>query len=131
MNAGENNRLIAIVDDDESARCAVYGVLKSAGYEPRSFASAGEFLCSAERRTTACLISDVRMPQMSGLELQARLAEEGCRIPIIFITAYGDSRLRSQAMRAGAAVILGKPFNDKVLLDSVRAVLNVAPDGSS
>lgn len=122
--------MIAIVDDDESVRCAVYGVLKSAGYEAQSFASAREFLRSGLQRTAACLISDVRMPDMSGLELQARLAEEGCRMPIIFITAYGDSRMRSQAMKAGAVVFLGKPFDDKVLLDSVRAALNVTPDGT-
>jgi len=122
--------VIAIVDDDESVRCAVYGVLKSAGYEAQSFASAREFLRSGLQRTAACLISDVRMPDMSGLELQARLAEEGCRMPIIFITAYGDSRMRSQAMKAGAVVFLGKPFDDKVLLDSVRAALNVTPDGT-
>ncbi|HVP34227.1 MAG TPA: response regulator [Steroidobacteraceae bacterium] len=122
--------MIAIVDDDESVRCAVYGVLKSAGYEAQSFASAREFLRSGLQRTAACLISDVRMPDMSGLELQARLAEEGCRMPIIFITAYGDSRMRSQAMKAGAVVFLGKPFDDKVLLDSVRAALNVTSDGT-
>jgi len=123
--------LIAIVDDDESVRCAVHGVLKSGGYEAQAFASAREFLRSGVQRTAACLISDVRMPDMSGLELQARLAEEGCRMPIIFMSAYGDSRMRSQAMKAGAVVFLGKPFDDKVLLDSVRAALNTNPDGTS
>ena len=130
MSPQTRSRVIAIVDDDESVRCAVYGVLKSAGYEAQSFASAREFLRSGLQRTAACLISDVRMPDMSGLELQARLAEEGCRMPIIFITAYGDSRMRSQAMKAGAVVFLGKPFDDKVLLDSVRAALNVTSDGT-
>jgi FixJ family two-component response regulator len=123
--------LIAIVDDDESVRSAVYGVLKSGGYQARSFSSAGEFLQSGQQRTAACLITDVRMPGMSGLELQARLAEENCRMPIIFITAYGNSRMRSQAMKGGAVVFLGKPFDDKVLLDSVRAALNMTSNGTS
>jgi len=131
MSPQTTKPLIAIVDDDESVRCAVRGVLKSGGYEAQAFASAREFLRSGVQRTAACLISDVRMPDMSGLELQARLAEEGCRMPIIFISAYGDSRMRSQAMKAGAVVFLGKPFDDKVLLDSVRAALNAAPDGTS
>jgi len=121
--------LIAIVDDDDTVRCAVHGVLKSGGYRARSFASACEFLRSGAQRTAACLISDVRMPGMSGLELQARLAEEGCAMPIIFITAYGDSRMRSQAMKAGAVVFLGKPFDDQVLLDNVRAALKTALAG--
>ena len=130
MSPQTTKPLIAIVDDDESVRCAVHGVLKSGGYEAQAFASAREFLRSGVQRTAACLISDVRMPDMSGLELQARLAEEGCRMPIIFMSAYGDSRMRSQAMKAGAVVFLGKPFDDKVLLDSVRAALNVTPDGT-
>jgi FixJ family two-component response regulator len=67
------------------------------------------------------------MPGISGLELQARLAEEDCRIPIIFITAYGDTRMRSQAMRAGALVFLGKPFDDKILIASVRTALGTGP----
>ena len=131
MSPRQKKPLIAIVDDDESVRSAVYGVLKSGGYQARAFASACEFLQSGQQRTAACLISDVRMPGMSGLELQARLAEENCRIPIIFITAYGNSRMRSQAMKGGAVVFLGKPFDDKVLLDSVRAALNMTSDGTS
>lgn len=131
MSPRQKTPLIAIVDDDESVRSAVHGVLKSGGYEARAFASACEFLQSGQQRTAACLITDVRMPGMSGLELQARLAEENCRIPIIFITAYGNSRMRSQAMKGGAVVFLGKPFDDKVLLDSVRAALAMTSDGTS
>jgi two-component system response regulator FixJ len=114
---------IAIVDDDESVRTAVHGVLKSVGLKTRSFASAEEFLRSGHQSETACLITDIQMPGMSGLELQATLAEEDCRIPIIFITAYGDASTRTQAMRAGAVEFLGKPFDDEVLLESVRAAL--------
>jgi FixJ family two-component response regulator len=131
MSPRQKTPLVAIVDDDESVRSAVNGVLKSGGYEARAFASACEFLQSGQQRTVACLITDVRMPGMSGLELQARLAEENCRIPIIFITAYGNSRMRSQAMKGGAVVFLGKPFDDKVLLDSVRAALAMTSEGTS
>src|SRR5271167_213726 len=123
MDVQHKTQLIAIVDDDESVRSAIHGLLKSVGLQARSFASAEEFLRSGQYSETACLISDIRMPGMSGLELQARLAEEDCRIPIIFITAYGDTRMRMQAMRAGAVEFLGKPFDDEVLLERVRAAL--------
>ncbi len=123
MDDQRKTQLIAIVDDDESVRIAIKGLLKSAGLETRSFASAEEFLGSGQPSATACLITDIRMPGLSGLELQAKLAAEGCRMPIIFITAYADTRTRLQAMRAGAVEFLGKPFNDEVLLESVRAAL--------
>jgi FixJ family two-component response regulator len=114
---------IAVVDDDESARSAIQGMLRSVGWQARSFCSAEEFLASGQLCETACLISDIRMPGMSGLELQARLVEEGWRIPIIFVTAHGDSRTQVRAMRAGARAFLGKPFDDKVLLQEVRTAL--------
>jgi FixJ family two-component response regulator len=123
MDVERKTQLIAIVDDDESVRSAIHGVLKSVGLKTRSFVSAEEFLASGQHSETACLITDIRMPGMSGLELQARLAEQDCRIPIIFITSYGDTRTRTQAMRAGAVGFLGKPFDDKVLLESVRSAL--------
>src|SRR5271157_3298321 len=108
MDDQRKTQLTAIVDDDESVRSAIHGLLKSVGLKTRSFASAEEFLRSGQHRETACLISDISMPGMSGLELQARLEEEECRIPIIFITAYADTRTRMQAMRAGAVEFLGK-----------------------
>ena len=123
MDDHRKKQLIAVMDDDESARSAIQGVLKSVGLKSRSFASAEDFLASGQQSETACLITDIRMPGMSGLELQARLAEEGCRIPTIFITSYGDTRTRTQAMRGGAIKFLGKPFDDKVLLESVRSAL--------
>ena len=123
MDSQYKTKLIAVVDDDESARSAIHGVLKSVGLQAQSFASAEGFLASGLQNETACLITDIRMPGMSGLELQARLAEEGCRIPIIFVTAHGDTRMRTKAMRAGAIVFLGKPFDDKVLLESVHTAL--------
>jgi FixJ family two-component response regulator len=116
-------QVIAIVDDDEGVRSAVHAVLKSAGLSPRSFASAEEFLGYGKRSETACLIADIEMPGMNGLELQAKLAEDDGRIPIIFITAYGNTMTRMRAMNAGALAFLEKPFDDEVLLERVRTAL--------
>ena len=123
MDERARTQTVAVVDDDESVRTAVHGVLKSVGLKTRLFTSAEEFLMSGEQRETACLISDIRMPGMSGLDLQAKLAEEHCRIPIIFITAYADTKMRTQAMKAGALAFLKKPFDDEVLIEKVRAAL--------
>jgi FixJ family two-component response regulator len=116
-------KLVAIVDDDDSMRNALQGLLKSVALPAQSFASAEEFLTSGQYHQVACLIADIRMPGMSGLELQAKLNAERCRIPIIFITAHGDEKMRMQALRAGAVEFLAKPFNDDALLESVRAAL--------
>ncbi|MCU1382473.1 MAG: response regulator receiver protein [Acidobacteria bacterium] len=116
-------RFVAIVDDDDLMRGALQGLLKSAGLPARAFESAEAFLHSGEQHHSACLIADIRMPGMSGLELQARLNDDKVSIPTIFITAHGDSRMRMQALRAGAVEFLAKPFDDEVLLDSVRAAL--------
>jgi FixJ family two-component response regulator len=116
-----NSILIAIVDDDESVRGALQGLLKEAGLPARVFASAEEFLASGPPRETACLIVDVRMPGMSGLDLQATLSAGEIRIPIILISAHEDAQMRMQAMGAGAAGFLAKPFDGEVLLASVRA----------
>src|ERR1700685_4409030 len=116
-------KMVAIVDDDELMRSALQGMLKSVGLPSKVFASAEEFLKSGQHAQTACLIADIRMPGMSGLELQAKLNAEQCRIPTIFITAHGDTKMRMQALRAGAVEFLAKPFDDEVLLESVRAAL--------
>jgi FixJ family two-component response regulator len=116
-------KLVAIVDDDELMRGALQGMLKAVGLPARTFASAEEFLNSGQQHQTACLIADIRMPGISGLDLQARLNAEHCRIPTIFITAHGDETMRMRALRAGAVEFLAKPFDDEVLLDSVRAAL--------
>jgi len=115
--------LIAIVDDDESVRGALQGLMKAVGLPARTFASAEEFLESGQQREAGCLIADIRMPGMSGLELQATLNAGGCRIPIIFITAHGDEKMRMQALRAGAVEFIAKPFDDEALVESVRAAL--------
>ena len=120
-------KLVAILDDDDSVRGALQGLLKAVGLPAQAFASAEEFLQSGQQHLTACLIADIRMPGMSGLELQAQLNAEHCRIPIIFITAHGDTKMRMQALRAGAVEFLTKPFNDEALLESVRTALELSP----
>jgi FixJ family two-component response regulator len=116
-------KMVAIVDDDDLMRTAFLGLLKSAGLLAQAFPSAEEFLKSGLQHDAACLITDIRMPGMSGLELQAHLNADHCRIPTIFITAHGDAKMRLQAMRAGAVEFLAKPFDDEALLESVRAAM--------
>jgi len=123
MPIREKTNLVAIVDDDNSMRTAVQDLLEAVGLPVQAFASAEEFLRSGKQHSTTCLIVDVRMPGMSGLELQENLNAEGCGIPTIFITAHGDAKMRAQALRAGAAEFLTKPFDDEVLIESVRAAL--------
>jgi FixJ family two-component response regulator len=117
-------RIVAIVDDDELVRGALAGLMKEAGLDARVFPCAEDFLSSGLLSQTGCLIADIRMPGMSGLELQHALNCKACRIPTIFITAHGDAKARLQAMRAGAVEFLAKPFDDEVLLDNVRAALS-------
>jgi FixJ family two-component response regulator len=120
----EKQKVVAIVDDDELLRNALRGLMKAAGFPALAFASAEEFLNSGEQERTACLIADIRMPGMSGLELQAKLNKDHHKIPIIFITAQGDEKMRMQALRSGAVKFLTKPLNNGVLLDSVRTALD-------
>jgi FixJ family two-component response regulator len=123
MVTQNKTKLVVIVDDDDSMRSAVQDLLEAVGLPARGFASAEEFLRSGKQHETACLITDIRMPGMSGLDLQAQLNAERCRIPIIFITAHGDEKMRLQARREGAVEFLSKPFDNEVLLDGVRAAL--------
>ncbi|HEV2730106.1 MAG TPA: response regulator [Terriglobales bacterium] len=125
MTAHAKAKLVAIVDDDESVRSALQGLMKAVGLPAKAFASAEEFLHSGQQSQTACLITDIRMPGMSGLDLQSKLNAENCRIPTIFITAHGDAKVRMQALRSGAVEFLAKPFNDDALLESVRAALEM------
>ena len=124
MSCHKESKLVAIVDDDESVRGTLQELLRSAGFPSRCFDSAEAFLTSGNQQETACLITDIRMPGMSGLELQARLNAERCKIPTIFITAHGDEEMRFQALRAGAVEFLQKPFDDGILIESVRAALD-------
>ena len=123
MSIAHNSRLVAIVDDDESVRSGLQDLVESAGLSALSFGSAEQFLDSEARNKAACLITDIRMPGMSGLELQAKLKAERCRVPVIFITAHGDAEMRTLAMGDGAVEFLTKPFNDAVLLEVVHAAL--------
>ena len=115
--------MIAVVDDDESLRTALQRLLRSAGFRVRSFASAEDFLKSGQQHETGCLVADIRMPGMSGLDLQAKLDADHCPIPTIFISAHGDEKMRLQAMRGGAVKFLAKPFDDAILLETVRTAL--------
>jgi len=123
MNIGHNSRLVAIVDDDESVQSALQDLIESDNLSALCFSSAEQFLDSQAQSKVACLIADIRMPGMSGLELQAKLKAERCRIPVIFITAHGDAEMRIHAMRQGAVEFLSKPFDDAVLLEIVHTAL--------
>jgi FixJ family two-component response regulator len=119
--AREKKQMVALVEDDDSYRVAVQRLLKSAGFSVQSFATAEDFLRSGRQHETGCLITDIRMPGMSGLDLQAKLNADHCLIPTIFITAHGDEDMRLQAMRGGAVKFMVKPFDGEILLESVRA----------
>jgi FixJ family two-component response regulator len=116
--------LISVVDDDESIRRTTTLLIESFGFRAAAFESADGFMKSGQLDDTSCLIVDVQMPGMNGLQLQSHLAAEGCGIPIIFITAYDDTESRGRAMQAGAVAFLGKPFNDEQLLQTIRSALH-------
>ena len=120
---GGRKNLISLVDDDESVRRSTTLLIESFGFHAAAFESAESFLKSGQLQETACLIVDVQMPGMNGLELQSHLATVGYKIPIIFVTAYDNKELRKQALQAGAVAFLGKPFSDELLLRALRAAL--------
>src|ERR1700746_580013 len=115
--------LISVVDDDESIRRSTGLLIESFGYRAAAFESAEGFLRCGQVRDTSCLVLDVKMPGMNGLQLHSNLDAEDCGIPIIFITAYDDNDSRRQAMHAGAVAFLGKPFSDEQLLQAIRSGL--------
>jgi FixJ family two-component response regulator len=123
MNLVQRSKLIVIVDDDKSVQNALQDLLESEGLSALCFGSAEQFLESGAQHRTACLIVDVRIPGMSGLELQARLNGERCRTPIILITAHDDAKMRIQAMRDGAVEFFTKPFDNAVLLETIQVAL--------
>ena len=123
MSSVKRTNLVAVVDDDDLLRVALRRLLKASGLAAISFESAEELLNSGRLSEIACLIADVRMPGISGLELQARLKTERCPVPIIFITAHGDAKMRIQAMRDRAVEFLTKPFDNAVLIEMVRSAL--------
>src|SRR5258708_34607166 len=115
--------LISVVDDDESIRRTTKLLIESFGYRAAVFESAEVLLRSGQLHDTSCLIVDIHMPGINGLQLQSQLVAEGCSIPIIFITAYGNAESRRQAMQAGAVAFLDKPFSDAQLLKYIRTAL--------
>jgi FixJ family two-component response regulator len=115
--------VIAIVDDDNSVRESLQGLLRSMGYKVKVFASAEEYLNSEQLHETDCLILDVRMPGMTGLELQRRLRAQSVSTPIIFITAHGEERIRAQALGEGASAFLVKPLTEEMILGALNTVL--------
>ena len=122
--------VISIVDDDESVREATKGLVRSLGYVAATFASGEEFLNSGRVNDTSCLITDVQMPGLDGLELQSRLTAMGRHVPIIFVTAFPQERIRARALKAGAFGFLSKPFSDASLIACLdRALAEDDPEG--
>jgi FixJ family two-component response regulator len=115
--------IVMIVDDDESVRRAARRLIKSFGFAVETFASAEDFLTSGQLPQTACLVLDVQMPGLNGLELQSRLISEGHQVPIVFITAFNDENARDRALRAGAVGYLVKPFEEADLLNGINLAL--------
>lgn len=123
--------LIVVIDDDDSIRSTTTLLIESFGFQATAFESAEKFLQSGQQHNTSCLILDVRMPAMNGLQLQSELAAAGYGIPVIFITGYDDKESRRRAMRAGAIAFLGKPFTDEQLLQTVRSALGRPKGGKT
>jgi FixJ family two-component response regulator len=115
--------LISIVDDDESVREALWGLVRSVGFAVSTFASAEEFVNSDQLGNADCLILDVAMPGMSGIELQRQLVADHNAVPVIFITAHEDEGIRAQALRGGAEAVLIKPFSEEALLNAIHSAL--------
>ena len=115
--------VISIIDDDASVRIATRRLVRSLGYVAQTFASAAEFLQSPYLNGTSCVIADIQMPGMTGVELQDVLTAQGCSVPMIFITAFPEENIRSRAMKAGAVCFLSKPFDGPVLIEAIDTAL--------
>src|SRR5258707_2154067 len=120
---GEAESIVFFIDDDPLYRRSSERLARSVGFTLQSFESAGVFLSSRRPNVPSCLVLDVRLPGLSGLDLQRELAEAGVHIPIIFVTGHGDIPMSVQAMKAGAVEFLTKPFRDQVLLDAIRQAI--------
>ena len=123
--------VISIIDDDASVRAATDNLLRSLGYTVYTFVSAEEFLRSAHFNDTSCVIADVQMPAMSGIDLQARLLTQGHRVPFIFITAFPEKAIRARALKAGAICFLTKPFDRRTLIKNLDTALRRLAGGAS
>jgi FixJ family two-component response regulator len=120
--------IISVIDDDESIREATKNLVRSLGFNVHTFASAEDFLLSNCARGTSCVITDVQMPGLNGVELQSLLKARGHHIPIIFITAFPDERIRSQALHSGAIGFFSKPFQAQALIECINTALKRQPD---
>lgn len=125
----DEQAIVHIVDDDEAVRDSLRMLLKSVGQASRQYASAQEFLDAYDGTAPGCLVLDIRMPGMSGLELQEELRKRDCTLPVVFVTGHGDVRMAVQAMQRGAADFIQKPFRDQELLDVIHRVLEAARSG--
>ncbi len=123
--------MISIVDDDEAVREATKSLVRSLGYKAVTFSSAEEFLESALATATACLITDVQMPGLSGVELQDRLIADGRSMPVIFVTGFPDEKLRKHVLRSGAVGYLCKPFSEDHLIECINIALKSYSDRSA
>ena len=115
--------VVSIIDDDVSVRVAICRLVRSLGYTAHAFASADEFLKSQDMNDTSCVIADVQMPGMTGIELQQQLRDQGRSLPVIFITAFPEEHLRARAMKGGAVCFLSKPFDGTVLVECIDSAL--------
>lgn len=124
-----SSAVIAVIDDDQPFRDALASVLKAAGFGATTYGSAEEYLRSFSRHATACLVLDVRLPGMSGVELQRHMIETGSSVPIIFVTGHGDDSLRDLLMKAGAKSFLSKPVRSDRLIAEIGAAINREAEG--
>ena len=122
---------VSIIDDDASVRVAASRLVRASGYGAHTFASAEEFLSSSLRDATSCVITDIQMPGMSGLDLQAVLRTQGRQLPIIFITAFPEDEIRARAMDGGAVCLLAKPFDGTMLIEQIEAALETHGDAAA
>jgi FixJ family two-component response regulator len=121
---GESDaQIVSVVDDDESLRRSLKNLLGSVGFRVEAFASAEAFLQSIHQRRTGCLVLDLRLPGMNGLDLLRHLSDTGSNIPTVILTAHGDDEARQRSLQAGAVAFLSKPFNGNALLDVIRTAL--------
>jgi FixJ family two-component response regulator len=125
----QNARIVSIIDDDEEVRQAVQRLMRSRGFVTRAFASAEEFLQSPSLHETMCVISDIQMPGMTGMEMHDFMLRQGPRLPVIFLTAFPDERVEKRALAAGALGFLTKPFDAKRLISLVDTVAQIGDSG--
>jgi len=119
----EHGIIVAIIDDDEAVRAALRRLLRSVGWHVRTFGTAEEFLSAADQPPSSCLVLDLHLPGLSGLELHERLKADCRYLPVVFITAYPDEKTRKQVMHAGAVAFLEKPFEEQFLLNAIEQAL--------